>query len=284
MWTAGSFVVAGLYNYKKAIELWYYDKDWIYGIPCCSAWAGLSGYEKYIYPIPYDGLIVYSDPPVFEEKKEEVCSNGYVFDLDSFSGFDTDAWKISLSEGKEPSISIQKVVEGDPSGNPLCHNYKPIIKLDFSANIDNTKLGFDDIFIISGYSESKVSEYGKPWYMEILKEILESGKKPPMKEIKIGDFIGHYYDNQPVFSRGYGSPDIGYKHSGWTYDSNGCLGLEKNKFSDAKLYIKFSVSGSGCWDNSQNTFLESEGKQMLSDIDRIISSIRVKCRGPSPGN
>lgn len=67
--------------------------SWTGGVGTCAAWAGLTGFEDWVYPTPFDGTILYSDPPVFQEKSgtsdpcwEECKRVGESVDPNTFEG------------------------------------------------------------------------------------------------------------------------------------------------------------------------------------------------------
>ncbi|NLV25718.1 MAG: hypothetical protein GXY48_00895, partial [Methanomicrobiales archaeon] len=240
---------------------------WSSPLSICINWAGLTGWEDTITTVPYDGTILFSNPPEFKEitptptstptpttvssKVEESCSKGYEF----YSTASLSGW-----EGTEISgdyVSINKKIEG-PTVSSIC-GWDPEIRSYLTAKID--------------YHERDSTKIKEEFHKEVESK-KKSGYDVSIRPITMNNFSGECYETGPRFVGGGMTGDGMYRDARWVNTARGYLVDENGTL----IEITYQVVGTGCSGNEHNDFLESKCPAQFNEVKSVSSSIQVKCK------
>jgi len=100
------------------------------------------------------------------------------------------------------------------------------------------------------------------------------GLEPEIRPFAIGPFPGFLLETRMRFARG-GWSHSGYRDSGTSAYGHGWVTSEGRTFE-----VSYRIGSSGCWDNSQRPFQESQTLAALREAQAILAGLRLV---PEPG-
>ncbi|MFO7877017.1 MAG: laminin B domain-containing protein [Desulfovermiculus sp.] len=95
-----------------------------------------------------------------------------------------------------------------------------------------------------------------------------------LRPLRMQDFSGWFYDIEVDYSKGWANPMIGYHPSGVDVHGHGYV-LKGRKC----IEVKYGIGGSGCYNNSDRAFLESQARAARSEARGIIASLKLVPNG-----
>ncbi|MCF8040147.1 MAG: PKD domain-containing protein [Desulfohalobiaceae bacterium] len=95
-----------------------------------------------------------------------------------------------------------------------------------------------------------------------------------LRPLRIQDFAGWFYDIEVDYSKGWASPMLGYHRSGVDVHGHGYV-LKGREC----IEVKYGIGGSGCYNNSDRAFLESQARAAREEARGIIASLKLVPNG-----
>ncbi|MBK9153547.1 MAG: tetratricopeptide repeat protein [Chloracidobacterium sp.] len=96
------------------------------------------------------------------------------------------------------------------------------------------------------------------------------GKKAETRAYAIGDFKGQFADTSVRFRGGGWAPDAGYRGDSISAEGRGWLILGRRA-----IEVGYNIGGGGCWENSDQAFLEIQANAAQAEAKAIVNSLTL---------
>ncbi|MFN3479964.1 MAG: hypothetical protein ACK415_06220 [Thermodesulfovibrionales bacterium] len=141
--------------------------------------------------------------------------------------------------------------------------------VEFPASTNSSKLKSPEDCLTKAENDFKARRAGEiPNDMAV--GLFMVGGIEGAKGFSLGDFKGAIADFALWMRRGSGSPWSGYTGSYFGSSGKGCA-VKDNLI----VNYKYTVSGGGCWDNSDRAYLVTQGVSAQAEARAILSSLQV---------
>jgi tetratricopeptide (TPR) repeat protein len=211
-------------------------------------------------PILEQGCISKTDEKTDKEKADK--DNADAENL-SFAGKAPDIWEGgNYGKGRERGFRMKrKRAAAASSSCTQVSQHPPYVVSEIWGKIDPSFAPRTEKEILSELNGQ--AETAKKW-----------GKTAPIRPIAIGDFKGYFIDTSVEFNRG-GWGDAGYLPDGVSVEGSRGYLIK----GEQRIELGYSVSGRGCWDNTDRAFLEAQAHAAQDEAKAILAGLQLVVNG-----